>query len=71
MGVVNNRNEIREFLTSRREMYTDWLALSTRSEEFRVRWAVHNVRFHRAGVKQMHHPHAGDLTCRGRSTRRQ
>lgn len=24
---------------------------STRSEEFRVRWAAHNVRFHRSGVK--------------------
>ncbi len=24
--------------------------LSTRSEEFRVRWAAHNVKFHRAGV---------------------
>ena len=36
--------------------------LSTRSEEFRVRWAAHNVRFHHTGVKHIHHPHVGDLT---------
>jgi hypothetical protein len=27
-----------------------------------VRWATHNVRFHRTGVKQFHHPLVGDLT---------
>jgi len=36
--------------------------LSTRSEEFRVQWARHDVRFHRSGVKRMHHPLVGDLT---------
>jgi transcriptional regulator with XRE-family HTH domain len=36
--------------------------LSTRSEDFRVRWAAHNVRFHRTGVKNYHHPVVGDLT---------
>src|SRR3989440_6766727 len=36
--------------------------LSTRSEEFRVRWATHDVRFHRTGVKHFHHPIVGDLT---------
>jgi transcriptional regulator with XRE-family HTH domain len=36
--------------------------LSTRSEEFRVRWAAHDVRFHRTGVKHFHHPIVGDLT---------
>ena len=36
--------------------------LSMRSEEFRVRWAAHNVRFHRTGVKRFHHPLVGDLT---------
>jgi PAS domain-containing protein len=36
--------------------------LSTRSEDFRVRWAAHNVRFHRTGVKNCHHPVVGDLT---------
>lgn len=36
--------------------------LSTRSEEFRVRWATHNVKFHRTGVKRIHHPVVGDLT---------
>ncbi len=35
--------------------------LSTRSDEFRVRWAAHNVRFHRTGTKQIHHPVVGDL----------
>jgi hypothetical protein len=36
--------------------------LSTRSEEFRVRWAAHDVRLHRTGVKRYHHPIVGDLT---------
>jgi transcriptional regulator with XRE-family HTH domain len=36
--------------------------LSTRSETFRTRWAAHNVRFHRSGVKRLHHPVVGDLT---------
>jgi len=35
--------------------------LSTRSETFRIRWAAHNVRFHRTGVKQLHHSIVGDL----------
>jgi transcriptional regulator with XRE-family HTH domain len=34
--------------------------LSTRSEEFRVRWA-HHVRQHRTGIKRLHHPIVGDL----------
>jgi hypothetical protein len=36
--------------------------LSTRSDEFRVRWAAHNVKFHRTGMKKLHHPLVGDLT---------
>jgi hypothetical protein len=36
--------------------------LSTRSVEFRVRWAAHNVLFHRLGVSHYHHPLVGDLT---------
>jgi transcriptional regulator with XRE-family HTH domain len=36
--------------------------LSTRSEEFRLRWAAHNVKLHRTGVKRFHHPVVGDLT---------
>jgi hypothetical protein len=36
--------------------------LSTRSEEFRVRWAAHNVRFHQTGAKHFHHPVVGDLS---------
>jgi len=35
--------------------------LSTRSDEFRVRWAAHNVKFHRTGAKILHHPLVGDL----------
>ncbi|MEV7132308.1 helix-turn-helix transcriptional regulator [Arthrobacter sp. NPDC093128] len=35
--------------------------LATRSDEFRTRWAAHNVRFHRTGVKQLYHPAVGDL----------
>jgi transcriptional regulator with XRE-family HTH domain len=35
--------------------------LSTRSEVFRTRWATHNVRFHRTGAKNFHHPVVGDL----------
>jgi hypothetical protein len=35
--------------------------LSTRSEDFRRRWAAHNVRIHTSGVKLFHHPVVGDL----------
>ena len=35
--------------------------LATRSEEFRSRWAKQNVRFHRTGLKHVHHPVVGDL----------
>lgn len=35
--------------------------LSTRSDEFRVRWAAYNMRFHRTGTKQIHHPVVGKL----------
>jgi hypothetical protein len=36
--------------------------LATRSEEFRVRWATHDVRQHSTGTKRFHHPVVGDLT---------
>jgi transcriptional regulator with XRE-family HTH domain len=36
--------------------------LSTRSEEFRMQWARHDVRFHRSGSKRMLHPLVGELT---------
>lgn len=36
--------------------------LSTRSEEFRVRWAAHPVNLHRVGTKRFHHPIVGELT---------
>lgn len=35
--------------------------LSTRSDEFRTRWAAHNVQFHRTGGKRLHHLTVGDL----------
>jgi transcriptional regulator with XRE-family HTH domain len=35
--------------------------LSTRSDDFRRRWAAHNVRIHTSGVKLLHHPVVGDL----------
>jgi transcriptional regulator with XRE-family HTH domain len=36
--------------------------LSTRSDQFRVRWAKHDVKFHHTGVKHIHHPLVGELT---------
>jgi len=35
--------------------------LSTRSQEFRARWAAHHVRIHTTGIKRFHHPVVGDL----------
>jgi transcriptional regulator with XRE-family HTH domain len=35
--------------------------LSTRSEDFRSRWAAHNVLFHRTGSKRLRHPVVGSL----------
>lgn len=35
--------------------------LSTQSEVFRQRWAAHNVRFHRTGLKKVSHPVVGAL----------
>jgi hypothetical protein len=35
--------------------------LSTRSEDFRRRWAAHDVRYHRTGRKRFPHPLVGDL----------
>lgn len=36
--------------------------LSARSQAFRTWWAAHHVRFHRTGVRRLHHPVVGDLT---------
>ena len=36
--------------------------LFTRSGIFRTWWAAHNVRFHRTGIKRLHHPVVGDLS---------
>ncbi|RAJ66935.1 helix-turn-helix protein [Streptomyces sp. Amel2xB2] len=38
--------------------------LATRSQEFRTRWAAHDVKAHRSGTKRFHHPAVGDLTLR-------
>jgi transcriptional regulator with XRE-family HTH domain len=35
--------------------------LSTRSEEFRVRWANHDVRLHHTGTKRFRHPVVGEM----------
>ncbi len=35
--------------------------LSTRSDDLRIRWAAHNVRFHRTGHKRLHHRVVGAL----------
>ena len=35
--------------------------LSTVSEQFRTRWAAHDVRIHHNGAKQFHHPVVGAL----------
>ncbi len=35
--------------------------LSTRCDAFRTLWASHDVRVHRTGTKQVHHPVVGDL----------
>jgi transcriptional regulator with XRE-family HTH domain len=35
--------------------------LSTRSGDFRVRWAAHDVRLHRTGQKHIQHPAVGEL----------
>jgi transcriptional regulator with XRE-family HTH domain len=35
--------------------------LATSSEEFRTRWAAHNVRSHKSGVKTLRHPLVGEL----------
>jgi len=35
--------------------------LSTRSDEFRVRWAAHDVHQHRSGIKRIQHPVVGYL----------
>jgi hypothetical protein len=39
--------------------------LCTRSEEFRTRWATHNVKLHYTATKTLHHSIAGDLELTG------
>jgi transcriptional regulator with XRE-family HTH domain len=36
--------------------------LCTRSDDFRVRWAAHDVRLHRSGAKEFRHPVVGELS---------
>jgi hypothetical protein len=33
-----------------------------RSQQFRVRWAAHDVDYYRSGTQPFHHPLVGDLT---------
>jgi len=35
--------------------------LSTRSDDFRIRWAAHNVKLHRTGLKHLRNPVVGDI----------
>jgi hypothetical protein len=35
--------------------------LTTRSQDFATRWAKHDVKFHRSGVKRLRHPVVGEL----------
>ena len=44
-----------------RELYELVGELSSRREDFRRRWAAHDVRYHRTGRKRFHHPLVGDL----------
>ena len=37
--------------------------LSTRSDEFRARWATHNVGHHGTSTKRFDHPVVGELTA--------
>jgi transcriptional regulator with XRE-family HTH domain len=39
--------------------------LATRSDDFRTRWARHNVRLHRTALKHLHHPVIGDIELTG------
>ncbi|MEU4559527.1 helix-turn-helix domain-containing protein [Actinoplanes sp. NPDC023936] len=39
--------------------------LCTRSEEFRTRWAAHDVRLHSTGIKQFRHPVVGSSCAHG------
>jgi len=39
--------------------------LATRSEDFRTRWARHNVRLHRTAVKRLRNPLVGDIELTG------
>jgi transcriptional regulator with XRE-family HTH domain len=44
-----------------RELITLIGELSTQSELFRQQWALRDVKFHRNGIKRIHHPVVGDL----------
>lgn len=63
---MDHRAEVSEFLRTRRDRITREQAdligeLVTRSDAFRQRWSVHDVRHHRGEVKSLHHPVVGDL----------
>lgn len=48
--------------TPHAKAFTDLIGeLCTRSDDFRVRWASHDVRLHHSGTKLFHHPVVGEL----------
>jgi MmyB-like transcription regulator ligand binding domain len=96
--VVGTKDDVREFLTSRRAKVTPEQAglptfgdkrrvaalraeagrnphdksltdlvgeLATRSDEFRTRWARHNVKHHRTATKRLRNSLVGDLELTG------
>ncbi len=58
-GIMASRACLPGTAASRRALSGLIGELSTRSEIFRTWWAAHNVRFHRTGVKRLHHWRAG------------
>jgi hypothetical protein len=53
---MDQQNDVRDFLTSRRGKIS-----RTPQVSFRKLWAAHNVRFHRSGTKSLNHPVVGRL----------
>jgi hypothetical protein len=62
---VNPKDDIREFLATRRARITPEQSglpvYGANRRVFRQRWAAHDVRYHRTGTKRLHHPLVGDL----------
>jgi hypothetical protein len=47
---------------SRERSRARWRSRPATGRAFRTWWAAHNVRFHRTGLKRLHHRVVGDLT---------